>query len=76
MAAISSAVGKPDRTVMASFGPIPLTEISRSNTAFSSGVAKPNNSSASSRTCVWMRKAAVPPKSASTVKVEIGIWIS
>ena len=41
MAPTSSRGSMPESTASASFGPIPLTPISRSNTASSSGVAKP-----------------------------------
>ena len=46
----------PDSTASASFGPIPLIAISRSNRSCSSGVAKPNSAIASSRTWVWTRR--------------------
>ena len=63
MAAIRSGAARPERTVIANFGPMPLTETSFSNSIFSSAVAKPNKARASSRTCVWMRSRTSRPAS-------------
>ena len=52
MASMIGGVAMPDSTLTASDGPMPLTEISFSKSAFSSAVKKPNSASASSRTCV------------------------
>ena len=52
IASMMAGAASPDSTLMASEGPMPLTEISFSNSVFSSAVKKPNNASASSRTCV------------------------
>ena len=55
----------PESTDSASFGPMPLTRMSRSKSSCSSRVTKPKSDSASSRTCVWIRSATSPPTSPS-----------
>ena len=62
----------PESTVTASFGPMPLTPISFSNSVFSSCVRKPKSDRASSRTCVWMRSRTSAPASGSLENVETG----
>ena len=52
IARTSSCGSMPDSTASASFGPMPLTPISRSNRSSSSSVANPYSASASSRTWV------------------------
>ncbi len=73
IAPTSSGSGRPDRTVSATFGPIPETERSRSKTTFSSRVAKPKSWSASSRTCVWTWRTAFSPAGGSAENVPSGI---
>ena len=57
----------------ATFGPIPETEMRRSKTYFSCGVAKPKSWSASSRTCVWTWRTAFSPTGGSAENVPSGI---
>ena len=71
-ARITSAADRPERIFMASVGPMPLTEISFSNSAFSSCVRNPYRASASSRTWVWIRSRTSAPASGSRVNVETG----
>ncbi len=65
-------MGNPERTVTASFGPMPLTVMSRSNMVFSSRVKKPNSAMVSSRTCVYTRRRTSAPTSGSAENVEMG----
>ena len=60
----SSSTRSAPRTVSAILGPIFETLISNRNALFSSGVANPNSSSASSRAWVWIYKVTAPLSSA------------
>ena len=69
MALTMSGVGMPLRMVIASFGPMPLTEISFSKSCFSSARRKPKRAMASSRTWVWMKSATSRPAAGSSENV-------
>ena len=64
-----SAVAMPLRIVIASFGPMPLTVISFSNSCFSSARRNPNRAIASSRTWVWMCSATSLPSAGRSENV-------
>ena len=59
----------PLNILIASFGPTPLTVMSRSKSRFSWRSRKPNSAMASSLTWVWMKSAASPPTEGSAVNV-------
>jgi len=63
MARIRSSGSIPESTASASLGPMPPTLMSRSNSSCSSTLANPYSASASSRTCVWIRRATSLPAS-------------
>ncbi len=62
--------------VIASFGPMPLTVISFSNSALSLAAMNPNSDRASSRTWVWMCSCTGWPFSGSDENAETGIVTS
>ena len=60
-------------TLSANLPPMPLTVMSSSNNAFSSGVANPNNVMASSRTWVQTSSVTASPGSGKRSKVLKGM---
>ena len=76
MASMMAAVARPDRTLMASVGPMPLTEISRSNSASLPGSGS-RTAPAHPPERAYECAATLPrPHPGSAEKVEIGITTS